>query len=73
MSRSVVLKFKCITKVEAWVRSFKDERVFVKRITAEYTDSAGDPYRKSFETKIGDPTVPDSGTHESLAALKYQW
>lgn len=55
------------------VRSDKDRRRFVTRITAEYQDTAGDVYRKSFEAASGYPTVPVRGTHAELNAQKYQF
>lgn len=39
---------------------------------AEYADSNGDRYRKSFYRKDDWPIVPDSGTHETLSAARDQ-
>lgn len=62
-----------IVRVEPRVRSSKDQRVWVKRATGEYRGSDGDIYRKWFEQRGGDPVVPESGTHASLAGVQYQW
>jgi GGDEF domain-containing protein len=55
-------------------RAYGDRRFKVIRETHEYRDEAGHEYRKSFEYKAGQtPTIPESGTHEELNALKEQW
>lgn len=60
------LKLKNIVRTEKNVRSMKDRRAMVTRTVAEFTDSEGNVYRKSFEAKGKDPVIPESGTHEEL-------
>lgn len=72
-SNELTLKLILVVKVEPRVRSSKDGRVWVKRATGEYRGSDGEIYRKGFERVGLDPIVPETGTHESMAALRYQW
>lgn len=55
------------------VRSSRDQRKRVNCVTAEYIDADGLVYRKSFESRTDrQPTIPTSGTHAELQAVKYQ-
>jgi len=68
------LACKAEVKRERHVRSIRDRRVFVDRVTAEYADAGGERYRKSFEYRSGQwPIVPVYGTSAQLNAAKYQW
>lgn len=55
-------------------RSFLDGRRMVRRTVAEYTDPAGEVYRKNFEASAGiDPVVPNVATAQELTDLEQQW
>lgn len=70
----MLLKLSHVVRTERNVRSSRDQRVRVIRITAEYTNGmAGEVYRKSFEGKKVPPTVPQVGTHDELNAQRFQW
>lgn len=49
-----------------------DRRRRVNYVLVAYRGADGSEYRKSFAS-YGEPVVPQSGTHSSLAALKEQW
>ena len=66
------LKLIRIVKKEHGVRSFKDRRTRVTRITAEYKDEEGKVYRKSFESGKGYPTAPSEGSHNLINSYKFQ-
>lgn len=70
-----ILTYKQTVKVINDTRSIKDNRVKVDRVVCEYTDSGGEIYRKSFETKVNADTliIPQQGTHERLNQLKHQF
>jgi hypothetical protein len=60
-------------KVIEDTRTTKDQRYKVDQHIVEYRDEKGEEYRKSFNVKRGDePTIPESGTHDELNALKDQ-
>jgi hypothetical protein len=52
--------------------SVKDQRRRVNYVLAAYRGEDGHEYRKGFES-YGEPVVPESGTHDSLNAMKRQW
>lgn len=54
-------------------KSLFDGRVKVMRFIASYFGEDGHEYRKSFESKLIDPNVPERGTHKELNALSKQW
>lgn len=69
----MMLTFEAIVMERFDVRSGQGRRTCTC-VTAEYTDRAGDTYRKSFESApTSYPTIPRSGTHDELNAKKYQF
>jgi hypothetical protein len=67
------LTLNAIVKINEDVRSTKDQRKRVDTYIVSYQGTDGNEYRKSFETQRGIPVnVPNNGTHESLAKVKYQ-
>lgn len=70
----MTLRFGKLVKVEDNVRLPDDKRKRGDRYLTAYFNEAGDEYRKSFYVPVGHgiPNMPDAGTHESLAAVKYQ-
>lgn len=54
-------------------RSFDDGRFRVIRVMASYFGEDGHEYRKSFESKGIEPTVPLYGTHKELNDLTIQY
>lgn len=67
------LHFQSVVSRLPGTRSHRDQRYRVTRIIASYRGDDGHEYRKSFESRCGDPAVPSSGTHEELNAAQYQW
>ena len=49
-----------------------DQRRRVNYVLADYRDSEGNEYRKSFES-YDDPIVPESGTHSELNKMARQF
>lgn len=69
----MILKLFRKVKEDAHVRSFKDRRVKVFRVVAEYLGLDGKFYRKSFEKRGGWPFILSEGTNEELNTKQYQW
>jgi hypothetical protein len=71
---AMTLRFINIVKVMVDTRSSKDQRKRVDATICSYSDNDGVEYRKTFESVRGvTPTIPNTGTHDELTAVKYQW
>lgn len=69
-----MIRFNKIVSCRPRAQSHKDRRHIVTRYVVEYQDESGWLYRKSFETKEDKkPSIPMSGTHNSINSKKYQW
>jgi hypothetical protein len=72
--KSIKLSNPRFVRTDDNIRSFKDGRRRVDYHVYIYDGSDGEQYLKGFETKVAEkPNVPQSGTHNTINKVKYQW
>lgn len=62
-----------VVRTEENRRSYYDQRHRVTKTIAEYRGSDGEIYRKAFEAKGKNPTVPQQGDPDEINKLRKQW
>jgi len=72
-SKTQILRFRCVIRRATKDAPTSDQRRRVNYVLAEYEGTEDhETYRKAFRS-YGEPTVPESGTHDQLNALAEQW